>query len=104
MERAADSVVRYVVLRRALQLIEVLLVPDLARSAPLDPLRPVLFSCVSLVVDEERVHFRRQPDELGDRFAVRLVLLFDNHFVVGRIAEWDRLVERGEVEVVPLGQ
>ena len=51
VERAANSVVRKEVLRRALQLIHVLLVPDLPRSAPLDSLRPVLFCCVPLVID-----------------------------------------------------
>ena len=102
VERAGNSVVRQEVLRRALELIEVLLVPDLQRCAPLDPLHPVLLSCVPLVMDKERVHFRPQSNELGDRFTVCNVLEFANHFVVGRIEEWARLVERGEVEVLPL--
>ena len=44
-ERAADSVVRQVGVRRALLLIHELLVPDLPRSASLDPL-PRCFSVV----------------------------------------------------------
>ena len=101
---AANSVVRWLLLCRALQLSEILLVPDLTRSAPLDSLRPVLFCCVSLVIDQERVHFRPQSKKLGDRLAVYLVLEFPNRFVVGRVEEWTRLVERGEVEVLSLGE
>ena len=104
LEHAANSVLWQVVFGRALQLIGVLLVSDLSRSAPLDSIRPVLFCCVSLVVDEERVHFRSQSKEIGDRLADRLVLEFANHFIVGRVEEWARLVERGEVEVLPLGE
>ena len=51
VERADKSVVRNEVLPRAVQLIHVLLVPDLPRSSPLDPLLPMLFRCLSLVVD-----------------------------------------------------
>ena len=51
VERAANSVIRKEVLRRALQLIHELFVPDLPRSAPPDSLRPVLFCCAPLVID-----------------------------------------------------
>ena len=85
-------------------MLEVLLVPDLQRSAILDPLRPMLFGCVSLVFDEERVHFLADSKELGDRRAVRLVFEFANHFVVGRVEEWACLVEGGDVDVLPLGE
>ena len=104
VKRAANSVVRKEILRRALQLIHVLLVPDLPRCAPLDSLRPVLFFCVSLVVDEERGHLRAQSNELSDRLAVRLVIEFANHIVVGREEEWTRLVEGREIELRPLGE
>ena len=58
-----------------------MLMPDVTRTAPLDTLRQVLFYCVSLVADEERVDFRPQSNEVGDRLTVRLVLEFANHFL-----------------------
>ena len=104
MDSADDSVVRKVILHLALQLIEVLLVSDLRRSAPLDPLRPVLFGPGALFDDEEPVHFPPQSNDVGDRFAGRLVLEFANHFFVGGVEDWTRLVKRGEVEVLQLGE
>ena len=98
VERAADSVVWPIVPRKALQLIHVLLLPNFRRSPTLDSLRRVLFGSAALVVDEDGVHLRPLSNEVVDRLAVRLVLVFANHFVVGRVEEWARLVERGEVE------
>ena len=73
MKRGADSLVGQVVLRPAMQLIQVLLVSDLRRSAPLDPLRQKLLPGVTLAVDEERLDLRPQPNELCDRLAARLL-------------------------------
>ena len=71
VERSSDSVNRQVVLRRALLLINVLLMQDLQRSAALDPLCLILFAYVALVIDEEPVHLWPQSKE---QLTVRLVL------------------------------
>ena len=92
-ELATDSMDRQIDLRRALHLFHVRLVSDLTRSAPLDPLRPVLFTWISLVVDEEGVPFRGLCNKLRNRFAVRLVLEFSDKGVGRRVEEWARLVK-----------
>ena len=92
-ERAGNSVIRQVVLCRALQLMQVLLVPNLRRSAPLAPLRSVLFGSVAIVLDEERVHLRPHSNELGHRLAARLVVEFANRFLVRGVEVWTRIVE-----------
>ena len=58
VDRPDNSVVLQVVFGKALLLIEVLLVSDLSRGAPLNPLRRVLFGCASVLVEEVLVHFR----------------------------------------------
>ena len=60
MQESGANSVRYVVLRRSLQFILVLLVPNHTRSATLDSLRPLLFGCVANGVDQEGVHFMYQ--------------------------------------------
>ena len=80
------------------------MVPDFPRGAPLDPVCQNLIHCTALVVYQERVHLRPQSNELCDRIAIRLVLEFADHFLVRGMEEWTRLVERSEVEVLPLGE
>ena len=90
-EHNANSVVRYVVLCKGAAADGATVGLGSHAKRPLDSIRPVLFCCGYLVVDEERVHFRPQSKEVGDRLADRLVLEYANHFLLGRVEEWARL-------------
>lgn len=53
---------------------------------------PCVFSGGALVL-EEGILLRRQSNELGKRFACRLVLDFSDHLFVGLVEELARIVE-----------
>ena len=68
-----------VVLGRLLQLVEVVLMVDVACSTAFDAFRAMFLSSAPLVIDQERLHLWPQSDELSDGLAARLVLeLTDN--------------------------
>ena len=87
VERASHSVIWEVVLIRVLQLLHLLQLPNVPGCATLDPLLPMLFGWMALVVDKEPVYLRPNSRELVDRLAVRLVIEFANHIVDGRVEQ-----------------
>ena len=74
MKFIANAMVREVIFGGPIQLLLVVLVPDLSRRASLDTFRPMLLDRLLFPLDQKRIHFGTQPDELYDSLSIRFVL------------------------------
>ena len=79
MQLGPNAMIRQVVFGRPIQLLLVVIVPDVSTSAALDTLRSMFFHWLVLPLDQERVHLGAQTNELGIRFSIRFVLEFADH-------------------------
>ena len=60
----------------------------------------MLIDFVAVLLDEERVHLRTEPDELDDRLAECFVFELADHLDVRRVVDGTLLIVGGEVEVL----
>ena len=99
MKLGRDAMVRQEVFDCRAELLLVLLVPQRTGSSAVDSFRAMFLDFQAVLLDEERVHLRTQPDELDDRLAECFVFELADHLVVRRVVEGTRPVVGGEVEV-----
>ena len=107
VEATSDSAFELVVLDRAVELIEILLVEETLRRRPLDRLRAMLIESLRSQVaigsqSLEEVHFWADSDDLCDRAPLHLVPHLPHQRLIHRAAGLtvcDRGLEVGHVEM-----